>query len=294
MRRVVLALLLAGCGGSSHPPAAPAPTSESPADAATSDLTLPTISDEFKPPVSKPSGDPFTLKRFTPAIGLRRTRAIDHSFDVDDDLGDKHFKQHTATTFVLREEVAVVDTSGTITQLRVTADTAEEHIELDGTPHDTTLLSGTYVVGPGGTGAHPDGSQVYSREQEELAGIYAGEVGANDVIASLLLPKPLRVGETIKLDDADKQRIGGAESDVFLTLVSTNLGVATYQFTSTFAAPYALGSEGDVENVGVKSVVTFDIATGRLLRLDSQDRRVVTGKRGSVRASHHVTRFEYR
>ncbi len=287
-------VLFAACGGGAQRPA-PGPTLE--ADPPRTMPAMPVrFETEFAVPTSAPRGEPIKIAAFTPAVGMRRTRTVDKRFDVDQDLGDGNiFEQRTTTRFVLREEVlAAADT--TIQKLQVEADVATEHLELRGTPHDQTLLEGSYLVRPGAdprrglTVTRPAGMDVGTREQEELSYLYADEVGVPYAITVLLATKPLRFGESVKLTTDELKQVG-AETDVTLSLIALDGSIATFQFTATASTPYALGDKDDIENIGTKATVAIEITTGRMVRADLLDLRVVEKK--SVRRSQRAMKLEY-
>jgi len=290
MRRWLAVALVAACGGSPKP--APSPSLEPDPPAVMPPLPA-SFETEFAIPKSTPSGDPIKVAAFVPAPGLHRTRTIDKLFTVDEDLDEGEvFRQRTTTRFMLREEIlAAVDT--TIQKLQVTADTAEERVELRGTPHQQQLLDGTYVVAPGVralTVTRQAGTHVGSREVEELSDLYADEIGVPYAVSAVLATKSLRFGEAIDLSD-DDLRMLHAETDITLSLVALDGDIATFQFLSTISGPYALGDKDDIENVGTKATVAVERSTGRVIRTDLLDLRVVGQK--SQKRSQRTMKLDY-
>ena len=290
MSRWLVLWFVVACGGSSATTPGPTLEADNPATMPAAPVSFDT---EFAIPVSRPTGDPIKVAAFTPVPGLRRTRTIDKLFTVDEDLGQgKVFQQRTTTRFVLREEIlAARDT--TIEKLQVAADTAEERVELRGTPHQQQLLDGTYVVAPGTralTVTRQAGTDVGSREVEELSYIYEDQVGVPFGLSVILATKQLRFGESTKLTVDDLKTLE-AETDITLSLIALDGGIATYQFLSTTSEPYGLGEPGDRENIGTKASVAVEIATGRVLRADLLNLRVVETK--SIKRSQRTMKLEY-
>jgi hypothetical protein len=299
---LVLAVAIGGCGGPSKTPELAPLDRETPEPPPEPPPATP-LTDDFAALPSAPTGEPVAIAAFVPDIGMTRKRVLDSTYEIDlTEDGKLTRRQTTTTRMEMSEEITGVS-DGAITRMMVTADVAKEHIVLGGTPHDQTLLWGTYELVPEGSSPHgglgvrrKNLGEVLGREQEELSYLYSGEVGRKDSLAALLAHKPLRRGETAVLTDADKKVMfppDGVSSDISMTLVSADGGVAVIEFNSTLVAPYAFSKDGAKETVGNKMRIAVEISTGRVLRFDHLELRKVDGSEPEVKRSLRSTTFRY-
>ena len=134
------------------------------------------------------------------------------------------------------------------------------------------------------------GTDVGAREVDELTDLYADEIGVPYGLNVVLATRSLRFGEAIALSD-DELRMLRVETDITLSLVALDGNIATFQLLSKTSGPYPFGDKDDVENVGTKTAVAVEISTGRVIRTDLLDLRVVENK--ALRRSQRTMKLEY-
>lgn len=290
-----IAIAAAACGPTVAPaPVAPAAVIDpgapgAPGSAAPSPAPIAELADLVGgPPASSPRGEPIAIAFVPVKVGdaRQRTESTIQRYDTTWSDGVRH--QVTQRWFRMREQIAALD-AGRVASLQVDVDDAREQTTENGELESERLLEGQYIVGLHASASndevdvrHVPGREIDSREEEELATLFQLDRGDEPAIAQVVRAHPLRLGESIALDDAAKAILahGAAMPEpIALTLVDVSHGAATYQVdvttaTSVLRYRYALA-----------------LATGHLVAivLDSSKHTVESGLTSDERAHVAVT-----
>ena len=227
-------------------------------------------------PTSHPTGDPITIPSPIVKVGDKHNRLVAGTFE-------QHFIHDKDTRFQLTKrdfdlDVAVVAVDHDhASRLEVDANKANEWIALADAPtttprQSTPLLQGTYTVvaDSGRDGVKVTrgaGAEVYSRETEELGGLFGDELGAPDTTLVFLRAKRLRLGEVVALTEADKKTLGGDDlrGTFALALIATDAKTVTYQMD--VEATGAPGTMSEKASIRVRATIKFERASGFLMSM---------------------------
>jgi hypothetical protein len=265
--KLVFAVALAACGGSSRVPEhAPLPPE------AASTITL-----HHAPPKV---GD----KR---AITLAFVSTIHHTFDD----GKQHDQRQTKH-YALHDAVMAIDAAGIL--LDVTVESAIETMVIHGERKpDWKPMSGSYVVAVTPTRVVPmrDHVTLEGIEAERLEELYSSFIGQPDKLVKLLDGKQLELGRQVPLDATEQQQLSlgeaGPGTTITRTLRKATSTAATIEFAITDHKPDPMGGDGKVETA-TTIVIQVDVATNRLLELELTMHDTVIGPASSELTDNHT------
>jgi hypothetical protein len=256
--------------------AAAAETETTPAKTDPSTIVWPVFPTIGAVPPSHPTGDPITIPSPLVKVGDKHNRLIAGTFEQHY-VHDKDTRyQLTKRDFDLDVEVLAVDANHA-SRLEVDANKANEWIALADAPtttprQSTPLLQGTYTVAAdsgrdGVKVTRGPGMDVYSRETEELGGLFADELGAPDTTLVFLRAKRLRLGEVVPLTDADKKTLGGEDltGTFSIGVIAADPKTVTYQMD--IDATGTNGTVGDKPSIRMRATIKFERATGYLMAM---------------------------
>jgi hypothetical protein len=295
-RWVWVSLAIAGCGSAgappSYPPLGPEPTPAPPSPSLADELVpLPASDPAYDPklgtpPPSKPQGPPVTLTLRAPQIGDVRTRALQMRNVIDNDRGDKKFRQLSSNRYEFREELWKIE--GDALVFKVHVNHATEAVMLKDKPHSVTTASGDYIVaaeaGQPAKVGREDNSELGGREIEELADVFGFDHARPHPLAQIASKRALRVGESVEMTEAESTLFGGGRkvtAPVHLTLLEATARTARYQadVMLTFEADHARR---------LRYWVTIDRATGRLVELHELMHDLETGEGSRQEQVQHL------
>jgi len=226
-------------------------------------------------PTSHPTGDPITVPSPLVKVGDKHNRVIASTFEQHY-FHDKTTRyQLTKRDFDLDVKVLAVEHDHA-SRIEVDANKANESVALADAPTTTprqnlSLLQGTYTVtaDSGRDGVKVTrglGVEVYSREIEELGGIFGNELGAPDTTLVFLRSKRLRLGEVVALSDADKKTLGGDQliGTFDLAVIAADAKTVTYQMDVEATAP---GLMSEKATIRMRATIAFERTSGRVLAL---------------------------
>ena len=238
------------------------------------------------PPPSKPQGPAVALTLRVPQIGDVRTRALHMRNVIDNDFGDKKFRQLSSNRYEFREELWKVEGDALVFKVHVKQ--ATEAVMLKDKPHSVTTATGDYLVaaeaGKPAKVSREDASELGGREIEELADVFGFEHARPHPLAQIASKRPLRVGESVELTRTENTLFGGGRevtAPVHLTLLEATAKTARYQ------ADVMLSFEADHAR-RLRYWVTFDRATGRLLELHELMHDLETGEGSHQEQVQHL------
>jgi hypothetical protein len=227
-------------------------------------------------PPSHPTGDPITIPSPSVKVGDKHNRLIAGTFEQHY-VHDKDTRyQLTKRDFDLDVAVVAIDNNHA-SRLEVDANKANEWIALADAPtttprQSTPLLQGTYTVSAdsgrdGVKVTRGAGNEVYSRETEELGGLFGDELGAPDTTLVFLRAKRLRLGEVVALSAADKKTLGGddLQGTFSLGVIAADAKTVTYELD--IDATGALGTSSEKATIRMRATIKFERASGYLMSM---------------------------
>jgi hypothetical protein len=269
----------AGAETETTPPAPAAPTDPS-------KIVWPVYPTIGAVPTSHPTGDPITLTSPIVKVGDKHNRLIAGTFEQHY-IHDKDTRyQLTKRDFDLDVKVIAVDNNHA-SRIEVDANKANEWIALADAPtttprQSTPLLQGTYTVAAdsgrdGVKVTRGPGMDVYSRESEELGGLFGGELSAPDTTLVFLRAKRLRLGEVVALSEADKKTLGGDQllGTFTLAVIAADAKTVTYQMD--IEATGAPGSMSEKATIRMRATIKFERTSGLLLSMSRLTHKVDKG-----------------
>lgn len=266
----------AGAETEATPPAPAAPTDPS-------KIVWPVYPTIGAVPTSHPTGDPITLTSPIVKVGDKHNRLIAGTFEQHY-IHDKDTRyQLTKRDFDLDVKVIAVDNNHA-SRIEVDANKANEWIALADAPtttprQSTPLLQGTYTVAAdsgrdGVKVTRGPGMDVYSRESEELGGLFGDELGAPDTTLVFLRAKRLRLGEVVALSEADKKTLGGDQLLGTFTLAVTAADAKTVTYQMDIEATGAPGSMSEKATIRMRATIKFERTSGLLLTMSRLTHKV--------------------
>jgi hypothetical protein len=293
MKLAALLVAIAACASPNSPqqPVSPLPPDRPiPEDAATETEATPPVQAKTDPskivwpvfptigavPTSHPTGDPITIPSPVVKVGDKHNRLIAGTFEQHY-VHDKDTRyQLTKRDFDLDVAVLAVDNNHP-SRLEVDANKANEWIALADVPtttprQSTPLLQGTYTVtadsGRDGVKVtRGPGMDVYSRETEELGGLFGDELGAPDTTLVFLRAKRLRLGEVVALTDADKKTLGGGDLSGTFSIALITADPKTVIYQMDIDATGGLGTLSEKASIRMRATIKFERATGFLMAM---------------------------
>ncbi|HEY5937644.1 MAG TPA: hypothetical protein VIU61_23515 [Kofleriaceae bacterium] len=274
-RWVWVSLVVVGCGSTAAPPSYPPLAPEQPAapiqPLADELVPLPETDPAYDPalgtpPASKPQGGPITITVRTPQIGDIRTRQLRMRNVIDNVFEDgKQWRQLSSNRYDFREELWKIEGEALLFKVRVLH--ATEAVMLKDKPHSVTVATGDYIItalGPGKRAgvAREDGSELGTREVEELSDLFGFESARPHPLVEIASKRALRVGESVEMTADENTVFGGGQkvtAPVHLTLLAATPTTARFQVD-------VLLTFGDRER-RLRYDITLERATGRLREL---------------------------
>lgn len=237
-----------------------------------------------RPEPPPPRAAPVTITVVPPKAGDVRVRTVETSA-----LAEEEYRTRTRTSFraeyELREEVLAVERANRI--VRVTVVRADENVEVGDERSGGPDLHGPYRVTVHAPGHEPavtvtldDGSEAPFSEAKKLAELFELEGGAPHELVDIVMKRPLRAGESVRMTKVPSFLHSGADGvldDVLVTLANVDSDLATYTADVTIDHAEARYTR----RVTARHTITLDVVTGRVLELRETTRWRTERRKGA-------------